>query len=134
MSKKRIKARCEYCSEAAVYAHPTSEKLTIRCHSCQRVIFRYYAEPTLRPPDPDSLHKAEADLLAEATLPARALYEGLRRLYRTNGYAPTIRELTVAMGWRSTNNTRHHLEALEQVGLIERDYGAARGIRLPYVA
>ena len=131
MSKKRNITPCENCGASASYAQPSKEKLVIRCRGCGHTIYVYYNDPTH--PDAPTPHSIEAALLAEVTPPARALYDGLCRYYRQYGYAPTLRELTAMLGWASTNSTRHHLAALEEVGLIERDYGAARGIRLLYV-
>jgi SOS-response transcriptional repressor LexA len=62
------------------------------------------------------------------------LYDYLRRYIGRYRYAPTLREMQAAVGWQSANSATYYLAQLEEVGLIERDYGASRGIRLVHVA
>lgn len=45
-----------------------------------------------------------------------------------HAYQPTIREISEAMGIRSTNGTVDHLRALERKGYLTRDADKARGI------
>lgn len=47
-----------------------------------------------------------------------------------NGYAPSVREIARDQGIASTNGVYGHLDALERKGLLERDRGIARGIRI----
>lgn len=49
---------------------------------------------------------------------------------RERGYAPTLRDIGAHMSIRSTNGVNDHIRALERKGLVERDDGTARGIRL----
>ena len=49
---------------------------------------------------------------------------------REHGCAPTIREIGLAFGIRSTNGVRHHLWALERDGYIELVPKKSRGIRM----
>jgi repressor LexA len=46
------------------------------------------------------------------------------------GYPPTIRELADGLGVTSTNGVSELLDALERKGVIQRDIGVARGIRV----
>ncbi len=46
------------------------------------------------------------------------------------GYPPSIREIGQAVGISSTSVVNYNLERLEQEGLIERDRGYSRGLRL----
>jgi DNA-binding MarR family transcriptional regulator len=39
-----------------------------------------------------------------------------------------------AFHWGSASTALYHLGRLEAAGLIERDFGEARGIRLPHAA
>lgn len=48
-----------------------------------------------------------------------------------NGYPPTYREIASAMGFRSTNAARDHLQALKRKGWIDCGNGESRGIKVP---
>ena len=47
-----------------------------------------------------------------------------------NGRIPSVRELCGATGFKSTSTVAYHLKALEDRGLIEREEGLNRCIRL----
>jgi len=47
-----------------------------------------------------------------------------------NGRIPSVRELCEATGFKSTSTVAYHLKALEERGLIEREEGLNRCIRL----
>ena len=47
-----------------------------------------------------------------------------------SGRVPSVRELCTATGFRSTSTVAYHLKALEERGLIEREEGLNRCIRL----
>lgn len=47
-----------------------------------------------------------------------------------NGRVPSVRELCEATGFKSTSTVAYHLKALEENGLIEREEGLNRCIRL----
>ena len=47
-----------------------------------------------------------------------------------NGRIPSVRELCDATGFKSTSTVAYHLKALEEKGLIEREEGLNRCIRL----
>ncbi|GAB4479116.1 MAG: hypothetical protein Kow00124_24390 [Anaerolineae bacterium] len=140
--KYRIAVICEVCRSASVYALRTPDQAVIRCETCGAHIFAYYTDPERRQrgetpsefEQHQTVHRVEQELLAQVAAPARGLYEFLKRYRRHYGYAPTLREMCISIGWGSVTTARHHLAALERVGLIERDYGASRGIRLVYDA
>jgi repressor LexA len=46
------------------------------------------------------------------------------------GYPPTVRELANGLGLSSTNGVAQMLDVLERKGVIERDLGVARGLRV----
>lgn len=48
----------------------------------------------------------------------------------TQGYPPTVAEITDAIGVKSTNTVRGHLQALQKKGAIELEEKRSRGIRL----
>jgi len=45
-----------------------------------------------------------------------------------HGMAPTVRELCVAMGGRSTSTAEYHLHRLESIGYVRRVPRVARGL------
>ncbi len=47
------------------------------------------------------------------------------------GRPPTVREVQEAMGFRSVQSAREHLESLVESGRLAKDSGKARGYRLP---
>lgn len=54
----------------------------------------------------------------------------LRAYIDQNGYPPTIREIVDGTSLSSTSTVAYNLDALEQRGLILREQGKARTIRL----
>ncbi len=54
----------------------------------------------------------------------------IRNRIEAQGFPPTIAEIARAIGVKSTNGIRGHLQALERKGVIELQAGASRGIRL----
>lgn len=60
----------------------------------------------------------------------RRIYEYIKDSYISRGFPPSIREIGGEFGISSTNGVRHHLTALTAMGLIEREPGKFRGIRL----
>ncbi len=48
--------------------------------------------------------------------------------HRTDGIAPTVREICDATGFKSTSTIHNHLNTLERLGLITRRPDCARGI------
>lgn len=54
----------------------------------------------------------------------------LKTATRRRGYPPTLREIAVHFGIKSTNGVNDHLRALERKGYIDRTSGASRGIRV----
>ena len=49
---------------------------------------------------------------------------------RTNTYQPSIREIGVEFGIKSTKTVSEHLQALANKGFLERDPSRSRGVRL----
>lgn len=132
---------CERCSSTHVVARLTADRVLIHCEDCGARVLAYYLDPGRQrdetPPaqeDAFLIRQVERELLNEVGEKAAALYAYLRRYVGKHGYAPTLREMQLAFAWRSASAARHHLRALEAVGLIERDYGEPRGIRLVLVA
>lgn len=127
----QIPLMCKQCGDAVVVVRE-GDTVLARCRTCDFSTL-VFTMPGVEEEDGDLLAE-ETDRLDEVNASARALYEYLRRYQRRYGYAPALREMQDAVGWSSVNTVRHYLAQLEEVGLIERDFAAARGIRLPLVA
>jgi len=54
----------------------------------------------------------------------------IREFTQERGYPPSIREIGRAVGISSTSVVNYNLDRLEQEGLLERDRGYSRGLRL----
>jgi hypothetical protein len=133
---------CLHCGEGPVRAIRGVERVVIRCEGCGARLFAYYLDPRRQqegdqPPAHEDLFLiklVERDLLGEVSPITRALYAVIQRYIQNMGYAPTLREMGQVLGWPSIGTVSYHLKALEDIGLIERDYGAARGIRMKWSA
>lgn len=53
-----------------------------------------------------------------------------QRYQAKNGYPPSVREICQALDIPSTSTVTHHLDALQAKGLIHRDPGVTRSLRL----
>jgi repressor LexA len=60
----------------------------------------------------------------------RQILEYIRAHLAEKGYPPTVRAIAAHFGIRSPNGARCHLLALERKGLLRRQRGKARAIRL----
>jgi repressor LexA len=56
--------------------------------------------------------------------------KAIERISRSNGYPPSMREISDALGGISTNAVFGHLNALQAKGYIKRDPAIARSIQL----
>ena len=63
----------------------------------------------------------------------RQILEFIRMAVDSRGIPPTIREIGIRFGIRSTNGVDKHLQALERAGHITRQRGTSRGIALAAV-
>lgn len=52
----------------------------------------------------------------------------IKTYVRRRGFAPSVREITAAVGFKSDRSTQYRLQQLEERGLIRRTAGVARGI------
>ncbi len=52
----------------------------------------------------------------------------IRSYIKENGFSPSIREITKAVGLKSISTTQFHLQYMEYMGLIARKNGSARSI------
>lgn len=60
----------------------------------------------------------------------RAILDAIQASIDERGYPPTVRELGVAVGLRSSNTVHEHLKRLEADGYLRRDPGSPRAITL----
>jgi repressor LexA len=68
--------------------------------------------------------------LKNTTPRQQEILDHIRQTLRQSGVPPTIAEIADALGLKSTNAVRGHLQALARKGLIELMPSLARGIRL----
>jgi|TARA_Y100000310_G_scaffold343146_1_gene449434 repressor LexA len=60
----------------------------------------------------------------------RDIVAEIRRYIAEHGFAPTLREIMAGTGITSTSVINYHLYHLQETGVITRDEGKARSIRL----
>jgi repressor LexA len=68
--------------------------------------------------------------MKDTTPRQQEILDHIRQTLRQSGVPPTIAEIADALGLKSTNAVRGHLQALARKGLIELMPSMARGIRL----
>ena len=54
----------------------------------------------------------------------------IKQVQNEHGYSPTVRELSILLGLKSTATVQQHLDELEKKGFIERNPSCARTIRV----
>lgn len=69
-------------------------------------------------------------MVVRLTIRQREVLEAIAAFIEHNGYPPSVRDLRVVLNVSSTATVKDHLDALVRKGWIERDPGAARGIRV----
>lgn len=62
-----------------------------------------------------------ASALASLDDRARSVYEAVRAASRSQGYAPSLREIGAQVGLTSPSSVKHQLDKLERLGLVRRD-------------
>lgn len=60
----------------------------------------------------------------------QAVLDCIRRLTRQNGYSPSVRDIGVVMGFKSTSTVQMYLDRLSEYGYIRRADGKSRSILL----
>src|SRR5436309_1535269 len=66
----------------------------------------------------------------EPTVPQRCILDFLEERSANGEAPPTYREICVRFGYRSPKAAADHVAALERKGLLVREKGCARGLRL----
>ena len=60
------------------------------------------------------------------------IYDFIRTFLRQQGYPPSLREISQAVGVRSPSTVKYHLDRLRQAGVIQWDGGKTRSLSLPH--
>ncbi len=60
----------------------------------------------------------------------RAIYEYLKETIEKNGYSPSVRDIRSALGIKSTSTVHVYLNRLEEKGLISKEDGKSRTLRV----
>ncbi len=68
--------------------------------------------------------------MKEMPVSQRKVYQFIQIYIQEHGYSPTVRDICRSTGISSTSHVSYCLDRLEERGLIQRDRGKARSIRL----
>lgn len=60
------------------------------------------------------------------------IYDFIRTFLRQQGYPPSLREISQAVGVRSPSTVKYHLDHLRQAGVIQWDGGKTRSLSLTH--
>ncbi len=60
----------------------------------------------------------------------KKIYDFIVKFFTENGYAPSVREISEAVGMKSTSSVYHHLSVLEDMGKIEIKRNQPRAIKV----
>lgn len=60
----------------------------------------------------------------------RALYDFISEKVRSEGFAPSVRDISAALGWKSTSTVHAYLERLEEKGLIRKESNKSRALKV----
>ncbi len=60
----------------------------------------------------------------------RALYDFITQKVKSEGFAPSVRDICAALGWKSTSTVHSYLERLEEKGLIRKESNKSRALKV----
>ncbi|MBQ6263599.1 MAG: transcriptional repressor LexA [Clostridia bacterium] len=60
----------------------------------------------------------------------RAIYEYVKETIEKNGYSPSVRDIRSALGIKSTSTVHVYIQRLEEKGLISKEDGKSRTLRV----
>lgn len=64
----------------------------------------------------------------------KEVYKYIVEFAESKGYPPSVREICIAVGLRSTSSVHNHLQNLEKQGLLRRDPTKPRALEIPELA
>jgi repressor LexA len=73
---------------------------------------------------------AQEVAMGELTLRQQEVLTNIRLIFQETGYPPTVRELGLRLGLRSSCTVQRHIETLERKGYIRRNPSKARTIEI----
>lgn len=71
-----------------------------------------------------------ADNYSRLTEKEKAVFKYIRSSIRTDGYAPSVRDICSALGIKSTSTVHLYIKRLEEKGYIDRCGGKSRAIKI----
>lgn len=60
----------------------------------------------------------------------RALYDYISKKIKEEGFAPSVRDICAALGWKSTSTVHVYLAKLEEKGLIRKQSNKSRALKV----
>lgn len=60
----------------------------------------------------------------------RALYDFITQKVKSEGFAPSVRDICAALGWKSTSTVHAYLARLEEKGLIRKESNKSRALKV----
>ena len=60
----------------------------------------------------------------------RLLYDFITKKVKEEGFAPSVRDIAAALGWKSTSTVHVYLEKLENKGLIRKEFNKSRALKI----
>ncbi|MBO4422667.1 MAG: transcriptional repressor LexA [Clostridia bacterium] len=60
----------------------------------------------------------------------KQIYEYIKEMINAEGYSPSVRDISTALGIKSTSTVHLHLHRLEEKGYIQKEQGKSRTIRV----
>ena len=75
-------------------------------------------------------HKEEEKMTGELEPKEKQVYDYIKENIRKNGYAPSIRDICLALDIKSTSTVHTTLDRLEKKGFIRKENGKSRAIRI----
>ena len=70
------------------------------------------------------------NMTSELTAKEKEMYDYISRVIRSEGYAPSVRDIQAALNIRSTSTVHSYLNRLEEKGAIQKESGKSRTLRV----
>lgn len=92
----------------------------VRCY----VYDKYYRKGSFRSSEVTGL------FMIKLTDKERALYDFISHKIKSEGFAPSVRDICAALGWKSTSTVHVYLSKLEEKGLIKKESNKSRALNV----